>query len=466
MVEIYVPFTLDLSAGVIVFGETYTLDKTDVDYEFVGNFYNLTPTDIKNAWLYKDQDSGDALFKVTSAGETQIKNTLHLDIVNNKLVFNLQGNKSKFDGARISPDDANIGEMVVKAIASCLFGHPEAQASIKNDAFVSSQITNIEGLPNEFVVRSRGINVLDGDFNVNDALKSYFEQLIANAPERFSLDENVEHGLPFKQGDTIVMDIIMNVSVASETQTYNQINGFSIPQNHTINVNSMFNGSPGYDDNMSRLEARKWRITWSLAHDYLSSSSEEAVAIGADGKLPVSDPSGGWKYEKLEGDEQNKINWYFYGDMSGNYSMSQMDCFYVRVNIPSASKIPWLTAYSMPQGDGLDGSSWYRSRWNMTGYYDEGGSNVARGRDVIMYFGSMTPNNVFDHIDGTDPELNVLAYRQSEVTTNAGPRNSSEKLMLVALSTDSSVATGEYNFTVKQVGYRIASKSPLISSLI
>jgi hypothetical protein len=466
MVQIYIPFTLDLSAGAIVFGETYTLDKTEVDYEFQGNLYNLTPSDLKSAWLYKDQDNGDALFKVTSEGETKVKDTLHLDIVNNKLVFNLQGNKSKFDGARVAPDDADVGEMVVKAIASCLFGHPEAQASIKNDALISSQITKKEGLPNEFVVRNRGINELDGDFNVNDALKSYFEQLIASDPERFSVDENVERGIPFKQGDTLVMDVNINVNIATETQTYNQVNGFSIPHNVVMDVNSMFNGSPGYDDNNSRLAVRKWRLVWNLAHDYLNASSPEAIAVGADGKLPVSDPSGGWKYEKMEDDDKNKINWYFYGDMSGAYSFNQMDCFYVKVNIPSGSKIPWLTVYSAPEGDGNDGSSWYRSRWNMTGYYDEGGNNVARGRDIIMYFGRYTPNNTFDHIDGSDPELNVLTYRQSEVSTNVGPRNDSEKITLIALSTDSGVSAGEYNFTVKQAGYRIASKTPVITSLV
>jgi hypothetical protein len=451
MVEFYVPFD---SSG------------TTIDYEFKGNLYNLTPNDLNNTWLYKYLGNGNYVFKVISSSESDIKNRFHLDILNNKLVFNPQGNKSKFDGADIPPQDADMGEMIVKAIASSLFGHPEAQVSIKNDSSISSQITNKENIPNNFVVKTRGFNELDGDFSGNDVLNSYVEQIITNEPDRFPVDIGIERGIPFKQSDTLVMDVSINVMISFETQTYYHINGFSIPTNVIMDVNNMFNGSPGYDDNNSRLAERKWRFIWTLTHDYMDASSSEAIIIGDDGKLPISDPSGGWKYEKLENDNKNKINWYFYRDVSGTYSFNEIDCFYVKLNIQSDSNIPWLTAYSAHEGDGNDGSSQYRSKWDMRGYYDEGGNNVERGRNVIMYFGIYSPNNTFEHINGTDPELDVLTYRQSEVSTNVGPLNNNEKITDIVLSTDSSVSHGDYNFTVKQVGYRISSNTPVITSLI
>lgn len=192
----------------------------------------------------------------------------------------------------------------------------------------------------------------------------------------------------------------------------------------------------------------------------LSSSSPTAVTIGADGKLPVAHPSGGWAYANPTSDALRKINWYFFSE-SSKYPFANMDCFYVRMVVAAGSKVPWLTCYSAKQNDGLDAASWYRSRWNMTGYYEEGGSNVPRDQEIIMYFGSKAPSAVFSRISSSTPALDVLNHNVAAQTLNRGPRASSELILSVALSTDSSVAADGYNLRIIEAGYRIKGNVPV-----
>ncbi len=192
----------------------------------------------------------------------------------------------------------------------------------------------------------------------------------------------------------------------------------------------------------------------------LSASDSLATTIGADAKLPVSHANGGWAYTNPASDTLRKINWYLFSD-ANKYMFSSMDCFYVRMVVAAGSKVPWLTCYSAKQNDGLDAASWYRSRWNMSGYYEEGGNNVPKDQEIIMYFGSKVPSAVFSRISSSIPVLDVLNHNAAGVITNRGPRGSSELLLSVALSTDSSASADSYNLRIIEAGYRIKGNVPV-----
>lgn len=192
----------------------------------------------------------------------------------------------------------------------------------------------------------------------------------------------------------------------------------------------------------------------------LTVSDSLATTIAADGQLPVSHISGGWAYTNPASDALRKINWYFFSEAS-KFPFANMDCFYVRMVVAAGSKVPWLTCYSAKQNDGSDAASWYRSRWNMTGYYEEGGSNVPRDQEIIMYFGSKAPSAVFSRISSSTPALDVLNHNTGAQSQNRGPRASTELILSVALSTDSSAAADGYNLRIIEAGYRIKGNVPV-----
>lgn len=192
----------------------------------------------------------------------------------------------------------------------------------------------------------------------------------------------------------------------------------------------------------------------------LSASSSQATTIGADAKLPVVSPSGGWAYQNPASDTLRKINWYFFAD-SNKFMFSDMDCFYVRMVVATGSKAPWLSCYSNKQNDGSDAGSWYRSRWNMTGYYNEGGVNVPKDQEIIMYFGNKAPSAVFSRISSSVPALDCLNHNVAGQTGNAGPRSGSEKILTIALSTDSGAAADSYNLRIIEAGYRVRGQLPV-----
>lgn len=207
-------------------------------------------------------------------------------------------------------------------------------------------------------------------------------------------------------------------------------------------------------------------LGWDFTDEILNKTSSLSVSdsltttIAADAKLPVSHIDGGWAYTNPASDALRKINWYFFSE-SSKYAFSSVECFYVRMVVAAGSKVPWLTCYSAKQNDGSDAASWYRSRWNMTGYYDELGVNVPKDQEIVMYFGSKAPSAVFSRISSSTPALDVLNHNAAGNTLNRGPRASSELVLSVALSTDSSASAGSYNLRIIEAGYRIKGNVPV-----
>jgi hypothetical protein len=209
-----------------------------------------------------------------------------------------------------------------------------------------------------------------------------------------------------------------------------------------------------------QLHAKTFKI-----EDIVSSDSERANAIKADGEAPVSSPLGGWDYTKSPTHSSPKINWYFYGDEEKKQTFGSVECFYIKMVVPDNADNVWITAYTHKEDDGQDAASWYRSRWSMSGYYEEGGVNVPRNQEIVMYFSPVgkTPREVFTHL-APMPQLDILTHNASGAEyLQKGPRDESEKLRLVALTSDSGAVNT--SVLVKEVGFKFTNRLPRVLAL-
>lgn len=98
-------------------------------------------------------------------------------------------------------------------------------------------------------------------------------------------------------------------------------------------------------------------------------------------------------------------------------------------------------------------------------YYNEGGNNVPKDQEIIMYFGSKAPSAVFSRISSSTPALDCLNHNAIGQTNNRGPRAASELILSVALSTDSAASADSYNIRVTELGYRIRGQVPVCYAL-
>lgn len=155
---------------------------------------------------------------------------------------------------------------------------------------------------------------------------------------------------------------------------------------------------------------------------------------------------GGWYFTNTGGG--NKINWYVYTqDLAADKqsTIGEMKSIWFDFWPRSTStRIPFIALYTVPQGDGNDGASWYRSRfvyelepaptpWQIT-------NNVYRGH--VMYVGENP--NVFPQYP--HHQLTQAGYR------SVGPQGDDEVVNFFAIGSDSSESAGGYNFAINNTG--------------
>ena len=173
---------------------------------------------------------------------------------------------------------------------------------------------------------------------------------------------------------------------------------------------------------------------------------ENSPSVYADAQPPSQDPSYrvGWYFKNagpVNNASQNKINWYFYDGMAENISVSNFSAYAV-LTMDSLTSKPFLGIYTVPTGSG-DAASWYKSRRS----YVISGTPVV-GTKYLVYYGQ--DPKVFPHL----PRLQLVDSGNS-----AGAFASSERIMTVALSSDSAAAIGSCQFIAESVGiYSPASK--------
>lgn len=149
---------------------------------------------------------------------------------------------------------------------------------------------------------------------------------------------------------------------------------------------------------------------------------ESNAQVYADGAAPVADPSGreGWYFKNTTAGQ--KINWYFFSYTQQTVQLGQVSSFWAVVTTYT-NKLPFLSLYTLPQADALNGASWYRSR--------------------VSYVGtSPGPGTYLLHL-GTDPGVFPGMQRiqlSREPSSARGPEGASEVVMTALVSTDSSAS--------------------------
>lgn len=226
MAQITIPIVLDASASAQIFAET--LSVSDSSYVFTANSSSLTYEDLSGFLRYIDQDDGTQLFTYQSAYETTVQDDLHADISNINMSYNASASVD-FPNSVSSLVDSTLGEMLIKYIASALFGHPEAQAPIKNDATILQAVQTDSDIHGQFTTElTAGLTAdatTDASGATNEVVQSIFEQIVnydlENDDGRFDMSHTDTYvGMPFQSGDTIIFLINMTGNVKVEADTY------------------------------------------------------------------------------------------------------------------------------------------------------------------------------------------------------------------------------------------------------
>jgi hypothetical protein len=180
------------------------------------------------------------------------------------------------------------------------------------------------------------------------------------------------------------------------------------------------------------------------------------TAIFADGEHASSDPENrtpGWYYKNTE---NNKINWYFFGDnQNTNYTLGDLDGFYAVVDFRNVTSQPYITIYTTMESDGNDGGTWYRSRIN---YLDNTtlGNALTAGAAAVPAETKFLVHSAGMDVSGIEIGLTRVPLVVDSATTE-GPQANSEELYLMALSTSSGRTADSEEFVVEKVGYKLGT---------
>lgn len=277
MATITIPIVLDASASATIFSEAQP--TTDASYVFTMNSSSLTAAKLSSFLQYIDQDDDTTLFTFSSTSKTDVENGLHADISNQSLTYVASPTSEHFPN-HVSGAVANatLGEMMVKYIASVLFGHPEAQAPIKNDSAIVQAVQTTSNIHGQFVTElSEGLNAdaaTAADGSRNEIVLSIFEQLVAYSSENdatagTAVDSNrfgdASHtaeykGIPFQTGDTIIFLVNMSGSLGTDDQ--NSV-GNNFSANTVPGITTLFANNP--DLNGDQLVPKVWELRITLA---------------------------------------------------------------------------------------------------------------------------------------------------------------------------------------------------------
>jgi hypothetical protein len=258
---ITLPFIFDLSAqDITVFGESVTI--TDASFNLTTQ---LSLSSFRNSLLYKDNESGD--MDISFIAQTALQDEINL--LNCTSATSASGRAltlaglvidysqfSKGNPGSYPPNPSSLANHFLQYIASLLFGHPQAQAPIKNDTDILTDLSN-DNLGQQFVTELG---------NSQAVRHSILEQLINSdvSSLRFDISDNQGSYLPypFISGDKIVFRVKMqgnlNVDAAS---------GLSGQSGVTSSVlSTLFSGITGVENvsgNM-KIAERVWKVTATL----------------------------------------------------------------------------------------------------------------------------------------------------------------------------------------------------------
>ena len=221
--------------------------------------------------------------------------------------------------------------------------------------------------------------------------------------------------------------------------------------------------TPGAGDDFYRLPLPGGEVIEVVddAATFNNFNSENVTTVAADGQPAVADPEGSaaW-YFGNSGVGAEKINWYFYAAPGapsapvGEFTLGDIDVQYILFR-PDGNNAPFLTLYTIPEGDGQDAAFWYRSRQNhllpSAGY--------TPGEWVLGYWGSEAPDA------GLFPDFPRVEM-QLDATTARGPQANNESILYYAVNTDSAAAPGASSAAIALVGQKRGSSTDYFTFLL
>ena len=178
MVSINIPITLTASTpSVVLFGSTLS-DLSGYDYSLTAAGL-VSAAAMSGSYTYADAESASPVF------------------ADGNLAALASALDSGMAGIAVAAGDplgnaSSFAEMYIRWVANTLFGHPEAQAPIENDAAIVSTI-NGSGFGGQFTSALTGA-----------VRKVIFEQMFNQAKSRFSgASDQAALPMPFEAGDSI-----------------------------------------------------------------------------------------------------------------------------------------------------------------------------------------------------------------------------------------------------------------------
>jgi hypothetical protein len=254
---INLPFIFDLSAQSIeIFGEEVSLPDAS---------FNLT-TDLSlnvflSSLLFKDNESGD--MDISFVDTIALKN--HINLLNSTTdaktlqLVSVDGqggpNYTQFSkvGSSFTPQNSSICNHFLQYVASLLFGHPQAQAPIKNDAAILADLSG-DDLGRQFITELSNNHVVR-----HSMLEQLIDADVSN--ERFDYSHNdTYHSYPFLDGDKIVFRVKMQGNLFVDA--ISSLGASTTVQQSTITA--LFSNITGIDAQNGKVSERIWKVTATL----------------------------------------------------------------------------------------------------------------------------------------------------------------------------------------------------------
>jgi hypothetical protein len=213
---ITLPFIFDISASnVIVYGEDLSSGLINADYSVGDTTGSLSASSMRDALVYRDSSYND-----WSNNDVIVADASGVALAINKLVdttildIGPQGSAT-YANSKYPYSPSPLSSHFIQYIASVLFGHPQAQAPIKNDLSVMDELYNCN-MGAQFT----------GPSGLGDPVvrRSIFEQLVGSVPERFGIQDTdgPYKPLPFQTGDTIFFRVKMAGNLLTDNTAHIQ----------------------------------------------------------------------------------------------------------------------------------------------------------------------------------------------------------------------------------------------------
>jgi hypothetical protein len=163
---------------------------------------------------------------------------------------------------------------------------------------------------------------------------------------------------------------------------------------------------------------------------------ESNAQVFSDGAAGIADPRGreGWYFKNATTGQ--KINWYFFSYTQQVVQYGQVNSFWMVVTTYT-NKLPFLSLYTLPQADGLNAASWYRSRVSYVGTSPGPGT-------YLLHFGADP---------GVYPGLQRIPLTL-EPSSARGPRGATEVVMTTLVSSDSAASANTVEFVCPHAGFQ------------